>query len=289
MILFYLKETIRIFRKSSYATIVTTTITTIAVSLTTISFFLVFSTNTLSDQIKRSIEVNVYLEDSLNSDDIQTIQNSITQIHAVQSVQFISKNEAVKKFLAETGEDFRKVIDQNPLPNSLVVKFQPQALDEINIEQFTDQFKKISGVTDVVYDYKTVLRILNFLKSFKYVIYILSVVLILLSIYLVYSNNKIQMYGNRNLYLTMKLVGAVEKTMKIPVIINGLFIGLISSLLTLLLFHGVLILLTKIYYNVKFIPHVEVLDILIPVIGVSLGFIGSFISSFKLSNLLHDK
>ncbi|MHB9041437.1 MAG: cell division protein FtsX, partial [Melioribacteraceae bacterium] len=269
--------------------IVTITITTIAVSLMTISLFLVFSTKTLSDQIKRSIEVNVYLEDSLNQADIQTIESSIKQISAVQSVQFISKDDAVKKFLAETGEDFRKVIDQNPLPNSLVVKFQPQSLDEINIEQFTDQFKKINGVTDVVYDYKTVLRILNFLRSFKYVIYMLSVILILLSIYLVYSNNKIQMYGNRNLYLTMKLVGAVEKTMKIPVIINGLFIGLISSVFTLLIFHGVLILLTKIYYNIKFIMYLEFMDILIPVIGVLLGFIGSFISSFKLSNLLHEK
>ena len=289
MILFYLKETARIFRKSSFATIVTITITTIAVSLMTISLFLVFSTKTLSDQIKRSIEVNVYLEDSLNQADIQTIENSIKQISAVQSVLFISKDDAVKKFLAETGEDFRKVIDQNPLPNSLVVKFQPQSLDEINIEQFTDQFKKINGVTDVVYDYKTVLRILNFLKSFKYVIYMLSVILILLSIYLVYSNNKIQIYGNRDLYLTMKLVGAVEKTMKIPIIINGLFIGIIASVFTLLIFHGVLFLLTKIYYNIKFIMYLEFINILIPVIGVLLGFIGSFISSFKLSNLLHEK
>jgi cell division protein FtsX len=87
----------------------------------------------------------------------------------------------------------------------------------------------------------------------------------------------------------MKLVGAVERTMKIPIIINGLFIGLIASLLTLLLFHGVLILLTKIYYSAKFILHLEFLDILIPVIGVLLGFVGSFISSFKLSNLLHEK
>lgn len=289
MILFYLKESARIFRKSSFATIVTITITTIAVSLMTISLFLVFSTKTLSDKIKRSIEVNVYLEDSISQADIQTIENSIKQISAVQSVQFISKDDAVKKFLEETGEDFRKVIDQNPLPNSLVVKFQPQSLDEINIEQFTDQFKKINGVSDVVYDYKTVLRILNFLKSFKYVIYMLSVILILLSIYLVYSNNKIQMYGNRDLYLTMKLVGAVEKTMKIPIIINGLFIGIIASVFTLLIFHGVLILLTKIYYNIKFIMYLEFIDILIPVIGVLLGFIGSFISSFKLSNLLHEK
>ena len=289
MIIFYLKETFRIFRRSSFATIITITITTIAVLLTTVSFFLVFGVNTLSDQIKRSIEVNVYLEDSLSKTEIQLISDKILDTTGVLSVEFISKSEAVKKFLAETGEDFRKVIEQNPLPSSLIVKFQPNPLDERNIEQFTDQFKKIGGVTDVVYDYKTVIRILNLLKSFRSVIYILSFTLILLSIYLVYSNNKIQMFGNRNLYFTMKLVGAQIKTMKIPIILNGLLIGIISSLFTLLFYNITLILLTKVFNNIKFILQFQVVNFLIPVIGISLGFIGSFISSFKISQLLNDK
>ena len=288
MFIFYLRETVRIFRRSAFATIITITITTIAVLLSTVSFFLVLSANTLNDRIKSSIEINVYLEDSLDKTEIQTIGNQIRNMSGVLSVEFISKSEAIKKFLNETGEDFRKVIEQNPLPNSLIVKFQPDPLDEKNIEQFSDQFKKIQGVDDVVYDYRTVIRILNLLKSFRSVIYILSFVLILLSIYLVYSNNKIQMFGNRNLYLTMKLVGAQIKTMKIPIILNGLLIGIIASLLTLLLYNITLILLTKVFNNIKFITQVEVINILIPVIGILLGFVGSFISSFKITQLLND-
>lgn len=288
MFIFYLKETFRIFRRSAFATIITITITTIAVLLSTVSFFLVLSANALNDHIKRSIEINVYIEDSLSKTEIQTIENQIRNMSGVLSVEFISKSDAVKKFLDETGEDFRKVVEQNPLPNSLIVKFQPDPLNEKNIEQFSEQFKKIQGVDDVVYDYKTVIRILNLLKSFRSVIYILSFVLILLSIYLVNSNNKIQMFGNRNLYLTMKLVGAQIKTMKIPIILNGLLIGIIASLLTLLLYNITLILLTKVFNNIKFIIQVEVINILIPVIGILLGFVGSFISSFKITQLLND-
>lgn len=289
MIIFYLKEAFRIFGRSSFSTIITITITTIAVLLTTVSFFLVFSANTLSDRIKRSIEINVYLEDSLDKNGIQSIEDDIKGTAGVLSVEFISKSEAVKKFLAETGEDFRKVIEQNPLPNSLIVKFQPNTLDEKKIEELTEQFKKISGVSDVVYDYKTVLRILNLLKSFKYIIYSLSLTLILLSVYLVYSNNKMQLLGNRNLYLTMKLVGAQIKTMKIPIVINGLFIGIISSLMTLSFYYIVLISLTKVFNNIRFIVSVQIVDLLIPVIGIFLGLIGSFISSIKISQLLNDK
>jgi len=286
MILFYIKEALRIFRKSYFATIITISITTIAVILSTISLFLLFSVNNLSDQIKRSIEINVYLDDALPSSQIDLIQNNIKNNSSVLSVKFVNKDEAVKKFLEETGQNFRTVLDQNPLPNSLIVRFKPQPLNAQNIEQFTEQFKKIRGVTDVVYDYKTVLRILNLLKSFEFIIYFLSITLILLSIYLVFSNNKIQIYGSRNLYVTMKLVGAQIKTMKIPIILNGVLIGLIASLICVIFFNFILILLTKIYINVKFINQIQLFNFLIPVIGISLGFCGSFISSFKISKIL---
>lgn len=288
MIIFYLKEALRIFKRSSLATIITITITTIAVLLTTVSCFLIFSANTLSNQIKRTIEINIYLEDSLGESEINFVEETIRNTAGVLTVDYVSKSEAIKKFLSETGEDFRKVIEQNPLPSSLIVKFQPDPLNEKNIEQYSDQFKKISGVNDVVYDYKTVIRILNLIKSFRVFIYLLSFTLILLSIYLVYSNNKIQMFGNRNLYLTMKLVGAKISTMKIPIILNGFLIGIISSLFTLMFYNITLILLTKVFNSINFIMQAQIVNLLIPVIGISLGFIGSFISSFKISQLLTD-
>jgi len=288
MIIFYFHEAFRIFRKSSLATAITITITTIAVILSTISIFLVFSANKFSDQIKQSIEVNVYLNENLSQDEIDDIKVGIRKITSVQSVAFVNKDQAVTNFVKETGQDFRSVLDENPLPNSFVVKFKPQPLNETNIEQLTDQIRKMKGVTDVIYDYKTVLRILNLLKSFEYVIYFLSITLILLATYLVYSNNKIQMYGNRNHYLTMKLVGAQISTMKIPLILNGIMIGILSSLICILLFNVISILLDRVFINFKFINPIKLMDLIILLIGLALGFIGSFISSLKISRLLEE-
>ena len=289
MIIFYFQEAFRIFRKSSLATAITITITTIAVILSTISIFLVFSANKFSDQIKRSIEVNVYIEDDLTQNGINELKNEIQKISSVLSVVFVNKDQAVKNFVKETGQDFRSVLDENPLPNSFIVKFKPQPLDETNIEKLTDQIKSIKGVNDVIYDYRTVLRILNLLRSFEYVIYFLSVTLILLATYLVYSNNKIQMYGNRNHYLTMKLVGAKISTMKIPLMLNGIIIGIISSLICTIIFNVISVLLTKVLINLNFTNPIKLMDLIILVIGLALGFIGSFISSLKISHLLEEK
>ena len=289
MIIFYFQEAFRIFRKSSLATAITITITTIAVILTTISIFLVFSANKFSDKIKKSIEVNVYLNENLSQSEIDNLKVEIQKITSVLSVAFVNKDQAVINFVKETGQDFRSVLDENPLPNSFVVKFKPQPLDETNIEQLTDQIRKMKGVTDVIYDYRTVLRILNLLKSFEYVIYFLSITLILLATYLVYSNNKIQMFGNRNHYLTMKLVGAQISTMKIPLILNGIIIGIISSLICVILFNVISVLLTKVLINLNFTNQLKLMNIIILLIGLALGFIGSFISSLKISQLLEEK
>ena len=283
MITFYFQEAFRIFRKSSLATAITITITTIAVILSTISIFLVFSANKFSDQIKRSIEVNVYLDDNLSQNEIDQLKIEIQKITSVFSIEFVNKDQAVKNFVKETGQDFRSVIDENPLPNSFIVKFKPQPLDETNIERLTDSIGKMKGVTDVIYDYKTVLRILNLLKSFEYVIYFLSITLI------VYSNNKIQMYGNRNHYQTMKLVGAQISTMKIPLILNGIIIGIISSLICIILFNVISVLLNKVLLNFNFINPIKLMNMIILLIGIALGFIGSFISSLKISQLLEEK
>jgi cell division transport system permease protein len=288
MILFYIKEAFRIFRKSSISTAITISITTIAIILSTISIFLLFSVNNLSNQIKKSIEVNVYLDDSLRTSNIESIKSELAGYPSVLNITFVNKEDAAKKFLDETGQDFRSVLDSNPLPKSFIVKFNPELLSDKNIDEYVSSFKKISGVTDVVYDYRTVLRVLNMLKSFQFVIYILSVTLILLSIYLVYSNNKIQIFGSRNIYAIMNLVGAEIKTMKIPILLNGILIGVIASVISIVFFQLIFILLTKVYNSVKFIAQIQLLNIIIPVIGIALGFVGSFISSLKISKILEE-
>ncbi len=286
--IFYLKEAFKILRRSSFATFVTIFITSLAITLTVLSIFILLEANMLSSKIKRSIEVNLYLDNSLSLSEIQSIQNQLMNESGVLSVSLIDKGKALKEFIKETGNDFTKVLDSNPLPNSFVIKFKPDPLNEMRIETFTNKYKHVQGITDVVYDYKTVLKLLGYLKSSEKIIYVFSFALVLLSLYLVYSNNKVQILNNRNLYLTMKLVGAKSSSMKVPIILNGVIIGLISSVLCIIINNLILLLLTKFYDNLNFIPQMQFIDSIILVIGILLGFAGSFASSSKIQKVLEN-
>jgi cell division transport system permease protein len=286
MILFYLTEAFRIFRKSFFATIITIFITVTAISLICISYFLYFISNTLSDDLKKSVEVNIYVDDHLPPADLQLIQTHLMNQTEVASVEFISKEIALNDLLKETGEDFKKVLDENPLPDSFILKFKPEQLNETTIESFVENYKNIKGVIDVNYDYKTILKLLTILKSSEKVIYSLSIILGLLAVYIVFSNNRAQIANNKDAYKFMICFGSKISSMKIPVIINGIMIGIISSGICLLLFNILYSLLTKVLNNVKFTDYFHILNLFIIVIGISLGFIGSFVSSFKISKIV---
>jgi len=286
MILFYLTEAFRIFRKSFFATIITVFITVTAISLICISYFLYFVSNSLSDDLKKSVEVNIYLDDHLSPGVLQLIQNQLMNQTEVASVEFISKEIALNDLLKETGEDFKKVLDENPLPDSFILKFKPEQLNETTIESFVENYKNIKGVIDVNYDYKTILKLLTVLKSSEKIIYSLSVILGLLAVYIVFSNNRAQISNNKDAYKFMICFGSKISSMKIPVIINGIMIGIISSGICLLLFNILYSLLTQVFNNVKFTDGFHILNLFIIVIGISLGFIGSFVSSFKISKIV---
>ena len=281
--MFYLKETFRIFRRSSIAAIVTITITTIAVFLTSLSVFMIFISRDFSDRIKQNIEINLYLNDTLSKNEIERTQSLIEEKSFVSSSKFVSKENAAKDFIKETGEDFRSVLDYNPLPNSFVVNFKAGSVNEKNFEVLVTDLKSIPGVSDVVYDFNVVVRILKILRSLELAIYIASLLLILLSVYLVYSNNRVQYENNKNLYNTMKLVGAKISAIKIPIFIYSILIGLFSSIICFVINYVILNLLTTVNINLKFSFDFGIIHIITFIIGVSLGFLGSLFASMKIT------
>ena len=85
----------------------------------------------------------------------------------------------------------------------------------------------------------------------------------------------------------MKLVGAKISTMKIPIILNGVMIGLFSSVICVILYNLVLLLLNRIYINLNFIAELQIVNLLILLIGILLGLIGSVASSNRISKMLN--
>jgi len=283
MITFYIKEALRIFNRSPFASVVIISVTTIAILMTSFSILVVQLSNKFSQRIKKSIEVTVFLENFIDSSRIQLIHDEILTQPNVASIKFISKEEAVNEFIRETGEDFRDVLTENPLPPSFIIKFKSEKISYENIISEIKRLKSISGVTDVIYDNEFIIKILKYLKSGQLIVYIFSVLLILLSIYLVYTNSRIQIEANKNLYQTMKLVGAKLSTIKVPIIFYGILIGIISGILCIGINYILELLLITLLNNIKLSIVFKGNYIIALLTGIILGFIGSYFSSRTIS------
>ena len=275
MILYYLSETFKSFRRAKLASFITVITTTIAVMITSFALLLLFFSNTIEEKLKNSIEINLFLVDSVSVSEMNGIKRDFQIDDHVKSATYVSKEDAVENFIQQTGQDFRSVLEVNPLPASFVITIKSQFVSETNIRNIVNKYEQNPFIDEVTYDYGTTLGILKILDINKTMVMVLSAILIIIAIYFVYSNNKLLLMSKKDQYNTMKLVGAKLSLIKIPIILNGIILGVVAAILCMIFFNFSILLLTKIYYNLKFINILYTFNVVIFILGILFGLVGS--------------
>jgi cell division transport system permease protein len=288
MIKFYFSETFRIFKRSPIASVIVISITTIAILLSSVSFYLIFISHQLSNRVKKNIELVAYLDESIDSLQLGDAKTKIENMKFVSSVKFINKEEALNQFVKDTGENITSVLDNNPLPQSFILKLKPELLTKENIEREVQTIKSVPGISEVSYENEFVIRLLKYIKSGQLIVYAISIILILFSIYLVYVYSRLQFTANENLYRTMKLVGAKLRALKFPILIYGILIGLISGLLSLGINFLFLYLLKTLVINLNFPFVINGVYFISIGMGIVLGYLGSYLSAKRITLFIDE-
>lgn len=187
-------------------------------------------------ELKEKLTLEVFLKDNISSEVRDSVEKQIIKQDYTASLKFTSKDEAADTFIKETGEDFRKILDYNPLPASFTVTIKDEFISQIKIVEIVASLGSMNGVEEVVYQQEFIRKIVSFMNNFKKYIFILTIVLFLISAYILYSTVKLILNTRMEELETMKLVGAKLSTIKMPIIINGVLIGLFASALSLITF-----------------------------------------------------
>lgn len=283
MIKFYFTESINSFKRAKLSSFITVTTTMIAIMFTAFSTGLFVISNKLNDKLADQVEINIFLEDSLNQEGIGKVRYELTNNENLTSVNFIGKEEAKEKFIKETGQDFESILKVNPLPASFIIKINKKILQENRIESIADSVKNIPGVEEVVYDFDFTLRLLNIIESIKLGVYIASGFFVVLSIYLIYFTNRLIVNSKMNQYTTMKLVGAKLSALKIPLYINGIINGLAAAVISIIILNLLILLFKKFYGNIKFDNYIYFFNLILFLLGCFFGLIGGYFSTGKIS------
>ncbi len=237
MIFFWLKESIKLIGRAKSSFFLSLISMSISVFLITSSLISIQLSNTLQRNIKQSVSINVFLKDTLTNNQISRLRSKIRQKYFVNTIRYIDKNQAAKDFIKETGEDFRRVLDYNPLPASFLITLKEHYVEKDSLNRIVAAIGAYDGVDDVVFQQGFVYKILSFIKRIQTYIFIFTGILFFISIYIVFSTVKLVTKSKYEEMETMKLVGAKLSTIKMPVILNCILIGLLAGIISLAVFY----------------------------------------------------
>jgi len=182
--------------------------------------------------IKELIEVEVFLFD-VDERTTDQIRQDLEDEELVQEVTYISKDSASAVMRKEFGTGVEELAELNFLPASFRLSVDTDAGSD-KIETLVSRLRNLRGVDEIEYN-AALLRVMESnLNTFSLVGGGLGILILLAALVLVYNTIRLTIYAKRDLIRAMKLVGATNKFIRSPFIVEGLLQGLIAGSLAIL-------------------------------------------------------
>jgi len=205
-------------------------VTTVAVAFSVLGlFFLVHANlNALLSTWNKQVQLVIYLDDGISKTRMKALKKLFNDNERIDSVHYISRDTAWKNFKSTFAEKsgFVAGLDINPLPASYSLKFKAGPDRLKHIRQLTDELREGEGIESMEYGEKWISKFENFMIFLR--VFILAVGGILgVGLVLIISNTvKLSIFSRREEIELMLLVGATHRSIKVPLILEGVVQGL---------------------------------------------------------------
>ena len=160
----------------------------------------------------------------------KNITNTIREIKGVRTATIIDKDDAVRIFQDQFGEDILSILGYNPLPISIVVNILRNSIDPLQVDPIVSEIKKIDGVAEVRYQGHLIKKIertyAGIMKRFP----ILAGIFIMVAVLVIYNTVKLSVFAREELIKSLELIGATRAFIKMPFIFEGIIDGMLSAL-----------------------------------------------------------
>lgn len=250
---------------------------------------LIIYSKELERVVRESVKIQVFLQSRVTEAQRLQIEKTLTakpytaKGRAKGAVQFVSKEEAAKEFIKETGEDFQQFLGENPLRDAFLVSIDENYHETSKLKAIKTELEKLNGVFQVYY-VENVIDSIN-KNVTKISLILLGIALLLLSTVVLLINNTVRLalFSQRFLIRSMQLVGAkswfIQKPFLYRAILHGMLAGVIASILLI----GLISLGNKRIEDLQLIQNTQRLTIL----AISLLFTGilvALLSTFRAVN-----
>jgi cell division transport system permease protein len=211
--------------------IINTIITTMVLILLGMVLLLTLTANVVGDSVRENLVVTVVLQEDVPTEEALKLQKKLCAKPYVNSIEYVSKEQALKEHVESMGIDPSEFLEANPFPISMEVSMQAEYSNNDSLLWIEKELEENPLVDEVTYQKDLIENLNRNLTYASLVLLGIAALLIVVSLSLIYLTVQLVVYNHRFIIHTMKLIGAKWGYIRRPFLINSFWIGLISAIL----------------------------------------------------------
>lgn len=180
----------------------------------------------LIKDLENENEIVAFVDEEISDEaEAAAIQSRIEALPNIMSVEFLSRTEAMDRFMSQYDADLMTGIDEDVFRHRFVVKLSDIAL----MSETQASLEAVDGIADV----KAHLEYAHFFVTIRNIVSVVSLVLIAIlvfvSVFIMSNTIKLATFGRREEIAIMKMVGASNGFIRLPFVVEGLVLGVLGG------------------------------------------------------------
>lgn len=211
-------------------------ISCITITLIVVAIFVILSynVNNFTKLVEKDVTIVAFLDVDIKEEQIKELEEKIKRVAHVENYTFESKQEIADEMM-KGNETFKNIMgnwteEENPLNPTFRIK----ATDIEQVEGVAKKVAKMEGVSEVKWGQDMINSLITVFDVVRKVCAGTVIALILVTAFLISNTIKITIVSRRREIEIMRLVGASNTNIKIPFVLEGLFLGILGAILPII-------------------------------------------------------
>ena len=242
-----------------------------------------------TDNIESDFQIQATISPGFSEDkEIAELQAQIEQLDHVESCTFSSKEDELQELIAENGEMFRyyEGEDRNPLYDVFRIELD----DNRQIDAVSEALNQMDGIVEATYGGDEITVMVSVFEAMRSGGAVFVVFLAILALLLIQNTIRMTIQARNIEIAIMRSVGASNWYIRGPFILEGMYIGILGSIIPIVLiscgyyalcqaFDGVL--LSSMFVMKPMWPFIFGVCLILLLGGILVGMAGSFLAVGK--------
>ena len=231
-VLYLLKEGVKSIFVHGFMSFAAICVTVACLLIVGIFASVMYNVNIMVEDLNQTNEILVYIDDSLPDSQAESLETEIRAVDNVLYAEFVSREQALRNFLEEHGNDpVFDSLEATDLRHRVVVRLEKNELMKETIEDIA----KINGVAyddgePAITAHYELAEGFTMIQNLLEVVFVLVLAVLLVVSLLIISNTvKMAMYSRQDEIGIMKMVGATNGFIRLPFVVQGFLLGMMGA------------------------------------------------------------